>query len=514
MVAIVEFRILGSVEVADGGLVKDLGGLRERTLLARLLLAGGQVVSADRLADDLWAGQPPPHYLATLRVYISRLRRALGTGSDAVATYRPGTGSCWPTASSTRSGSRRWRPRRPATWPLAARKRPRPGCAKPCGCGAGPALSDVADFEFAQADVGRLRRPGWPRPRTGSRPTWPAAVTPRWPASSRAWSPPTRCGSGCAASGCWPCTGAAARPTRCRPTRTCATGSPTSWASTPIPRWPGCRRRSCARTGAGLASRRARGPGPGRGTRAGPASRKRRRPGPAAGPAGPGGRAAPGWLPAETTSFIGRESELATIEELLGLSRLLTLTGPGGSGKTRLALKAGEQATGRYPGGVWLVELAPVTGPDLVTAVAASALGIREEPGHPLADTIAAHLRDRAALLILDCCEHVLDAAASLVTGLLRQCPSLRVLATSQTRLGVAGEASWPVPPLTRAARPADPRVGGRGRVGPAVLRPGRAGPARVRADRGQRGARSARSAGGSTAYRWPSSSPRRGSAR
>ena len=84
MIAI-EFRILGSVEVADGGLVKDLGGLRERTLLARLLLSAGQVVSADRLADDLWAGQPPPHYMATLRVYISRLRRALGDGSGAVA---------------------------------------------------------------------------------------------------------------------------------------------------------------------------------------------------------------------------------------------------------------------------------------------------------------------------------------------------------------------------------------------------------------------------------------------
>jgi Bacterial transcriptional activator domain len=106
----------------------------------------------------------------------------------------------------------------------------------------------------------------------------------------------------------------------------------------------------------------------------------------------------PGWLPAETTSFIGRESELATIEELLGLSRLLTLTGPGGSGKTRLAIKAGEQAVGRYPGGVWLVELAPVAGPDLVTAVAASALGIREEPGRELADSIAAHLHGSEAL--------------------------------------------------------------------------------------------------------------------
>ena len=85
-----EFRILGSVEVADGGETKDLGGLRERTLLARLLLSAGQVVSADRLAEDLWAGEPPPHCMATLRVYISRLRRALGSGSAALLTQPPG----------------------------------------------------------------------------------------------------------------------------------------------------------------------------------------------------------------------------------------------------------------------------------------------------------------------------------------------------------------------------------------------------------------------------------------
>src|SRR5260370_32441853 len=90
LVAIVELRILGSVEVADGGLVRDLGGLRERTLLARLLLSAGQVVSAERLAEDLWAGQPPAHWMATLRGYISRLPRALGDGSAAVGTLPPG----------------------------------------------------------------------------------------------------------------------------------------------------------------------------------------------------------------------------------------------------------------------------------------------------------------------------------------------------------------------------------------------------------------------------------------
>ncbi len=153
-------------------------------------------------------------------------------------------------------------------------------------------------------------------------------------------------------------------------------------------------------------------------------------------------------LPAETTSFIGRESELATIDDLLGLSRLLTLTGPSGSGKTRLALRAGAQVADQYPDGVWLIELAPVTSPDLVTAVAASALSVREEPGQALAESVAAQLRDAEALLIVDNCEHVLDAAGELIARLLRACPALRVLATSQSRLGLVGEASWPVPPL------------------------------------------------------------------
>ena len=103
---------------------------------------------------------------------------------------------------------------------------------------------------------------------------------------------------------------------------------------------------------------------------------------------------------------------------------------------------------GRYPDGVWLIELAPVTSPDLVTAVAASALSVREEPGQALADSVAAQLRDAEALLIMDNCEHVLDAAGELIARLLRACPALRVLATSQRRLGLVGEASWPVPPL------------------------------------------------------------------
>jgi predicted ATPase len=154
-------------------------------------------------------------------------------------------------------------------------------------------------------------------------------------------------------------------------------------------------------------------------------------------------------LPTETTSFVGREAELDTIEELLQLSRLLTLTGPGGSGKSRLAIRSGAQASTRYPDGVWLVQLAPVGRPDLVVPTVALVLSASEEPGQTLLGSIAARLRDAQALLIVDNCEHLIEAAADMVEALLRSCPRLRILATSQTRLGVPGEASWPVPPLT-----------------------------------------------------------------
>jgi predicted ATPase/DNA-binding SARP family transcriptional activator len=456
VVAIVEFRILGSVEVSDGGQVKDLGGLRERTLLARLLLSAGQVVSADRLADDLWAGQPPPHWMATLRVYVSRLRRALGSGSDAVATHPPGYRIV------VREGeldAHRFDGLAAAARNDLATGRPEAAAARlreALALWRGPALSDVADFGFAQAEVIRLEEARL------------AAIEDRVEAD-------LACGRH--ASLASELEGlAAAHPLR---ERLCGQRMLALYRcgrqADALQAYQELRDRLADELGidpnpglarlrqavlrqepsldwsppAGAAQDRADDssgePGQASGAHAEPSGA----------PAEPSGalpqpaQQATGWLPAETTSFIGRESELATIEELLGLSRLLTLTGPGGSGKTRLAIKAGEQASGRYSGGVWLVELAPVAGPDLVTAAAASALGIREEPGRALADTIAAHLRTAEALLILDNCEHLLDPAASLITALLRQCPSLRVLATSQSRLNVAGEATWPVPPLT-----------------------------------------------------------------
>jgi hypothetical protein len=154
-------------------------------------------------------------------------------------------------------------------------------------------------------------------------------------------------------------------------------------------------------------------------------------------------------LPASLTSFVGREREMLETRRLLSMTRLLTLTGAGGSGKTRLALEVARSLSGVYTDGVWLTELAPLSDPALVPKAVAQAVGVREQPGRPLTETLAGHLRSRNLLLILDNCEHLVEAAAHLAEVLLRACPGLRVLATSREVLGVKGEVVLPVPSLS-----------------------------------------------------------------
>lgn len=153
-------------------------------------------------------------------------------------------------------------------------------------------------------------------------------------------------------------------------------------------------------------------------------------------------------LPVELTRFIGREDELATLRQLVGASRLMTLTGTGGSGKSRLALELAA-APGAYAaeGVVW-VELAPVADARLLAREVMHALGAPADGGEATAAAIAATIGARALLLVLDNCEHLVDSCAALVDALLRTCPELRVLATSREALGVRGERAWLVPPL------------------------------------------------------------------
>ena len=154
-------------------------------------------------------------------------------------------------------------------------------------------------------------------------------------------------------------------------------------------------------------------------------------------------------LRTQLTSFIGREREIDEIKRLLGTTRLLTLTGTGGCGKTRLALRVADDLLNEAPDGVWVVDLAPVSNRAVVPQTVAAVLGIPEQPRRQLQQTLAASLRSRSLLLLLDNCEHLLGSCADLVNALLQGCPDLRILATSREPLGVAGEVRWTVPPLS-----------------------------------------------------------------
>ena len=158
--------------------------------------------------------------------------------------------------------------------------------------------------------------------------------------------------------------------------------------------------------------------------------------------------ASPGNLRPQTTSFIGRESEVAEVKEALHQHRLVTLTGAGGVGKTRLALEVAAGLADEFPDGVWFFELAAVADPAAVPDAVAAVLGITQQPGKTVADSVAAALEGRVRLLVFDNCEHVREAAADLVEAILAQSVTVRVLGTSREGLRVADEQVWLVPSL------------------------------------------------------------------
>jgi predicted ATPase/transcriptional regulator with XRE-family HTH domain len=181
--------------------------------------------------------------------------------------------------------------------------------------------------------------------------------------------------------------------------------------------------------------------------------------------------APPTNLPGSLSSFVGRRVDILRLSGLLleadGGVRIVTLVGPGGVGKTRLALEFGrglsasaaQQASGLFPDGIWLAELAGVTDANLIASVLAAALDVREQPGQPALTTLTDVVAARRMLIVLDNCEHLIDACASVVVTLLERCPGLQVLATSREALGVPGEVIWPVLPLALPAREVEPGV-------------------------------------------------------
>jgi predicted ATPase/class 3 adenylate cyclase/DNA-binding CsgD family transcriptional regulator len=156
-------------------------------------------------------------------------------------------------------------------------------------------------------------------------------------------------------------------------------------------------------------------------------------------------------LPMQLTSFVGRQAEIKGIRESLADNRLVTLTGAGGAGKTRLAVQVAASIASEFDDGVWYVDLAPVTDPDVVSVTVARTLGLPDQPGQPTMDVLLRFIRDRQMLMLLDNCEHLLDASAELIIGLLGACPALTLLTTSREPIGVSGEVSWRVPSLSLA---------------------------------------------------------------
>ena len=156
-------------------------------------------------------------------------------------------------------------------------------------------------------------------------------------------------------------------------------------------------------------------------------------------------------LPTQLTSFIGRATQIVDITESLAVNRLVSLTGAGGAGKTRLAIEVADRMTSQFPDGVCYADLAPITHPDLVPLTLARALGLPDQPGRSITETLLRSIRDRRLLLIFDNCEHLLEASAELVNAILADCSRVTILATSREPLMVAGEVNWQVPSLSLA---------------------------------------------------------------
>ncbi|MFJ5232324.1 ATP-binding protein [Kitasatospora sp. NPDC088391] len=450
------YGILGTTTAHhDDGTQVALGGARLRALLAALALREGRPVPAELLVDEVWADEPPQDAAAALQTLVGRLRRTVGR-----AEIGSGPAGYWLTAPRTDVAEFR----RLAAEGARALAAGDPGTAAEQLAGAlalwrGPALADLPD-------------------RTG-----PAARLESRHAEARRHRLTAELALGRAAEVTAELAGLCRehpldeqlQALRLRALRAAGRTAEALNGYEEIRRTlaeqlgadPGPELRALHQellTSAPVPA----APVPAVSAPAVPAVSAPAVPAPGPAPAVPPARsAAPtdGNLRPGRTSFVGRDSELATVAGALTESRLTTLTGPGGSGKTRLSVEAGrrEQDAARWPGGVWQIELAPLEDPAAVPDAVASALGLRETVLHTGTGSVAEaleggrkdpvsrlvdHLGRRRVLLLLDNCEHVIQAAADLADRLLADCPGVTVLATSREPLGVPGEAVLPVEPL------------------------------------------------------------------
>jgi predicted ATPase/DNA-binding SARP family transcriptional activator len=403
--------LLGPVEVRVRGRAVPLASARQRLALTVLLLGDGHLIPADRLIDELWGGALPADPPAALRTQVSRLRRALGPGGGDLITG---------------DGGYRLRHRRHqldatrfedglAEAARAGGERALEALDEALALWRGPALAEFTDRPFAQPEAVRLdelrvvareRRAGLLLSLGMADDAAAAlqAVVAEHPEREHAL-------------------GLLMQALYQGGRHTEALAAFRSW------------RRHLAED-LGL------DPSPGL-LRIEQDILRHALPAP-----GSSGRPAGRVLPLPVTSFIGRDEDVAAITGLLGRARLLTLHGPGGVGKTRLALEVATRAGGGYPGGVCFCDVAAVRRPALVTRAIATAAGLGERAFRRLDDQLIEHLAGRRVLLVLDNCEHLAHAVAVVAERLLRETRTVTVLATSRERLQVDGEHLWPVGPL------------------------------------------------------------------
>jgi len=417
-----EFGILGPLEVRDGSGPVRVPGAKERALLADLLVNAGRVVSADRLVEDLWGEDPPGNPANTLQGRVSALRRALGpAGAGRVVTRPPGYAL---EAGPEEVDAARFE-RLVAEAEAAAPAEPARAVRlleEALGLWRGPALAEFADQPWAQSEAARLEEL-------------------RLAATEALVELRLAAGGHAGLVGELEAL-VVANPTRERPRGQLMVALYRSGRQADA-------LRVYTETRATLAEELGIDPSP---------ELQRLHQAilvqdPALELAGAARQPPRHNLPERLTSLVGRDQELREVAKLVEADRLVTVVGPGGAGKTTVAVELARRLGG-YPDGVWLVELAAVGDPAVLAEVVGAALELREEPPEPgaaptgPAERLAGFLRDKAMLLVLDNCEHLVAACAELVGRLLRTAPGVRVLATSREVLGVAGEVVWPVPSL------------------------------------------------------------------
>ncbi len=420
--ATVEIRVLGALAViGPGGASLPLGGARQRALLALLALRPNSVVSVDRLVDELWDGQPPATAVVTLQGYISRLRKALRDLPLEIVTRGPGYGL---EVDADAIDARRFE--RLLASASAASNRPVEAASllrEALALWRGPALSDFTYASFAEAEIARLGELRLAALEQRIEADLELGLGAELVAELEALvaEHPLREGFRAQLMRALHGSGRRAEALRVyqggRKILGEELGIEPSVALQTLEHAILMQDRSVE-----------------------PADRRTSETLPD-GPVRPG-------LPVQMTSFLGRRHELAEVSRLLSQHRLVSLVGPGGNGKTRLALRLAETTAGRFDDGVAMVELAGVTEPSFVTTTAASALGVQAEGDQPVMEAVRAAIGDRELLLVLDNCEHLVDACAAFVSAALAACPGLRILTTSREALGLAGEVTSTVPPL------------------------------------------------------------------